>query len=232
MQGRVQGPRTTRKECLQKYQLSPLAQAPRALSDGNMLETPEPNRQPEASGAPPLRRTMMVGMMGIAVIAGLSSRLAHHQDATPATPPATHQSAPALPKGHAVTAAAQFDLIAPEHAAQALARSGLPADQQASILAAVKRRDYRLVEMPIYDNSGAGGIVSVRSGMFAQQVALSSVKPTTVILPIRISGEVDIFPVSDPGVAGIAPAAITSTGPTALPIIQRDEYLVLNVIAQ
>jgi len=197
-----------------------------------MLETPEPDRQPVKSGQPPVRRALMVGMMGVIVAAGLSARLASHQDATPAAQTPARQAATAALPSHALQSAAQFNLIAPENAATALARSGMSPDQQANILAAVKRRDYRLVEMPIYDNAGTGGVVSVRSGAFTQQVALSSVKPTTVILPILISGEVDIVPVSNPGVTGIASAAITSLGPIALPVIHNDEYLVLDVVAQ
>ncbi|MBS4073960.1 hypothetical protein KGY14_02005 [Ameyamaea chiangmaiensis] len=198
-----------------------------------MLETPEPDRRPDPQGAPPVRRAMFYGMIGVIAVAGLTRGLSAHHDAVPAPQPAAQQApaTPALP-GHALQAAGQFNLIQPDRAAQALARTALPPDQKAEILAGIARRDYRLVEMPIYDNAGTGGIVSVRSGGISQQVALSSTKPTTVVLPIRISGEVDILPVSDPGLSGISPGAITSLGPTALPTIHKDEYLVLDVIAQ
>lgn len=125
----------------------------------------------------------------------------------------------------------QMSLIAPEKAAQALASSGYSEKEQADILAGIKRRDLRLVAMPIFDATGTGGTVSVVCGTTHRTVALQPT-PTVLILPITIAGNVDILPVSDPGVTGIGAGVVTLFGPQPLPVMHQGESLGLTVIAQ
>ena len=125
----------------------------------------------------------------------------------------------------------QMSLIAPEKAAEALAGAGYSEKEQADILAGIKRRDLRLVAMPIFDATGAGGTVSVQCGT-TQRVVHLQPTPTVLVLPITIAGNVDILPVSDPGVTGIGGGVITLFGPEALPVMHQGESLGLTVIAQ
>lgn len=125
----------------------------------------------------------------------------------------------------------QMSLIAPEKAAQALASSGYSEKEQADILAGIKRRDLRLVAMPIFDATGTGGTVSVVCGTTHRTVTLQPT-PTVLILPITIAGNVDILPTSDPGVTGIGAGVVTLFGPQALPVMHQGESLGLTVIAQ
>ncbi|ACI51826.1 conserved hypothetical protein [Gluconacetobacter diazotrophicus PA1 5] len=193
---------------------------------------PEPRATPDEAG-PGKARPLWYGLAaGVIVIAGFSARMAHEQ-AQPAPAPAISAdgAAGAAGSAHVLNSTQQFAMISPDNAPRALQQSGLTPDQQARILAGIRKREYRLVRMPIYDQGGTGGVVTLSSGGITQTVPLTA-QPRTVLLPIRISGEVDIVPVSDPGVAGLAPGAITVLGPTPLPIIHRDEMLVLDVIVQ
>lgn len=122
-------------------------------------------------------------------------------------------------------------LIAPGKAQAALASAGYSEKEQAAILEGMKRRDFRLVALPVFDATGAGGSVIVSSGAMQRTVLLTA-KPTVVILPIRIAGHVDILPVSDPGVTGIGTGVITLFGPETLPIMHQGDTLGLTVIAQ
>ena len=122
-------------------------------------------------------------------------------------------------------------LIAPEQAAQALAASGYSAQEQADILAAVKRRDLRLLVMPIYDAAGTGGTVSLLCGPWHRTVALAAT-PTTVILPIAMAGSVDIVGLSSQGITGINSGVITAFGPQVLPPLATGQHLHVSVIAQ
>ncbi|MBB2202191.1 hypothetical protein [Gluconacetobacter tumulisoli] len=200
-----------------------------------MTQVPDPATRPapDESG-PGSRRALWYGLAaGVIVAAGFSARMANDSpQRAPAPAISDGTTAGAIPAAaHTLTAAEQFAMISPDNAPQALAQSGLTPNQQATILAGIRRREYRLVRMPIYDEAGTGGVVTVRSGGIAQTVPLGA-QPRVVLLPIRISGEVDITPVADPGPAGVAPGAITVLGPTPLPVIHRDEMLVLNVIVQ
>ncbi|RDI40505.1 hypothetical protein C7453_101299 [Gluconacetobacter liquefaciens] len=207
----------------------------RHTHDARMRQTPDPEARaaPDEAG-PGKGRPLWYGLAaGMIVVAGFSARMATQSEhPAPAPAPivsdATHGAAAGA---NALTSTQQFAMIAPDNAPRALQQSGLPPDQQARILAGIRKREYRLVQMPIYDEAGTGGVVTVSSGGITQTVPLSP-KPRTVLLPIRISGEVDIAPVSDPGPAGVAPGAITVLGPTPLPVIHRDQMLVLDVIVQ
>jgi hypothetical protein len=201
-----------------------------------MRQTPDPEARatPDEAG-PGKGRPLWYGLAaGMIVVAGFSARMAHEQgQPAPAPAPAISSGAEGATAGAAtvLSSTQQFAMISPDNAPRALQRSGLTPDQQARILAGIRKREYRLVSMPIYDQGGTGGVVTVRSGGITQAVPLTA-RPRTVLLPIRISGEVDIAPLSDPGVTGLAPGAITVLGPTPLPVIHRDEMLVLDVIVQ
>ncbi len=199
-----------------------------------MRQTPDPEARaaPDEAG-PGKGRPLWYGLAaGMIVVAGFSARMATQSDhPAPAPAPIVSDAARGVAAANALTSTQQFAMIAPDNAPRALQQSGLPPDQQARILAGIRKREYRLVQMPIYDEAGTGGVVSVSSGGITQTVPLSP-QPRTVLLPIRISGEVDIAPVSDPGPAGVAPGAITVLGPTPLPVIHRDQMLVLDVIVQ
>lgn len=62
-------------------------------------------------------------------------------------------------------------------------------------------------------------------------VALQT-NPTVLILPITVAGNVDILPVSDPGIVGIGSGVITMFGPQVLPVMHQGDSLGLTVIAQ
>ncbi|MBB2189129.1 hypothetical protein HLH34_04020 [Gluconacetobacter azotocaptans] len=197
-----------------------------------MTQVPDPATRPAPDDSGPgSRRALWYGLAaGVIVAAGFSARMANEAPRPAAA--VSDAAGGAMPAAaHSLTAVEQFAMVSPDNAPQALQQSGLSPDQQATILAGIKRREYRLVRMPIYDEAGTGGVVTVRSGGIAQTVPLGA-QPRVVLLPIRISGEVDIAPVVDPGPAGVAPGAITVLGPTPLPVIHRDEMLVLNVIVQ
>ncbi|MBO1361367.1 hypothetical protein J2D73_16395 [Acetobacter sacchari] len=193
-----------------------------------MNQGPDPLRelQPQTETSSSGLRVLVAAVAGITLIAGGGAWLNHAS-----RPAAQQQEKTAQPAGRQLTFGAEFALIAPEHAEQALQSAGYSASDQARILAGIKRREYRLVTMPIFDASGAGGVVSVQSGVITKMVTLSQ-NPVSVVLPILISGEVQISPVSDPGVTGMQPGALTVLGPTLLPTIHRDEYLTMTVVAQ
>ncbi|NHO19112.1 hypothetical protein GOB90_09035 [Acetobacter oeni] len=174
---------------------------------------------------------MVATIAGISVLAGGGFWI-NSKSSTPSPAPLTQRVSEPAPGVHAGPAvAAEFALIAPEHAAKALRDAGYSVSEQAKILAGIKRREYRLVNLPFFDAGGHGGAVSVQSGPVTRIVPLSG-KPVSVILPILISGEVQVNPVSDPGAAGLEPGALTILGPMALPTIHHDEYLTMTVIAQ
>lgn len=133
----------------------------------------------------------------------------------------------------AVHAAAQFAMIAPENAAQLLRHSNFTPDQQQSILAAVKRRDMRLVQMPIADASGqVGQTMNVSSAGLSQNVVLTG-KLQSVLLPIRDIGEVSLTPVTVPRPGGIQVVALSALGPELLPNLSSlDQQVILDVIVQ
>ncbi|AOX19135.1 hypothetical protein [Kozakia baliensis] len=140
------------------------------------------------------------------------------------TPAAPHQP---------IHAAAQFAMIAPENAARALQKSRFSQDQRAQILAAVKRRDVRLVEMPVADASGqVGQAVSISSAGITQTVVLTG-KLQSVLLPIRNAGEVTVTPVTQPRTGGLQTGVLTALGPEVLPTLSSlAQQIILDVIVQ
>ncbi|WP_147150697.1 hypothetical protein [Neoasaia chiangmaiensis] len=134
---------------------------------------------------------------------------------------------------HTLHVGAQFSMIAPENAAQALKASHFSPDQQQDILAAVKRRDVRLVQMPIADATGqVGQVVSVSSAGLTQNVSLTG-KLQSVLLPIRDVGEVTLTPVTTPRPGGMQVVALSALGPELLPNLSAlDQQLILDVIVQ
>jgi hypothetical protein len=195
-----------------------------------MQNKPDPAWQPQpqtAEKSPNLR----LGLIGMAACVLMAGAGLHFYGAGKNT------SGPALGAESATSDDSQrmglpLNVIAPQNAAQALAGSSFSAQQQADILAAVKRRDVRLVAMPVYDATGAGGMITLVCGPWQQSVGLTA-RPTTVILPISMSGHVDIIPTAPPGPAGIGSGAITVFGPMPLPVLYKQgDTLALTVIAQ
>ncbi|MCQ9154420.1 hypothetical protein JZX93_02380 [Acidomonas methanolica] len=208
-----------------------------------MRERPEaePRRLPD-----PAQRAQHGGMATKVVIAAAAllgtGYLAstHFPGATrpaPGVAPPLSQSPVPTPRP-ATHVGAQFSMIAPENAPAALRHSGLTPDQQRTILAAVKRREVRLVNMPLADATGlTGKTVVVSSAGIAQTVVLGPA-PKSVLLPIRDIGEVLITPVGPPGAThtiadGVQMVALTALGPQLLPTLpSTDQQLVLDVIVQ
>ncbi|MFT9251971.1 MAG: hypothetical protein ABF567_02725 [Acetobacter okinawensis] len=195
-----------------------------------MQNKPDPawQPQPQAAERSPNMRLGLIGMAACVLMAGAGLHFYGAGKAQPGN---------AVAADSAIGADSQrmglpLNVIAPQNAAQALAGSSFSAQQQTDILAAVKRRDVRLVAMPVYDATGAGGMITLVCGPWQQSVGLTT-KPTTVILPISMSGNVDIIPSAAPGPAGIGSGAITVFGPQALPVLYKQgDTLALTVIAQ
>nr|WP_298798619.1 hypothetical protein [uncultured Acetobacter sp.] len=197
-----------------------------------MTHSPDPayKAQTEKEEKPSHFRLLMVALATCALVAGAGFHYAGSNNGNTATPVAdasTDQSGSTTQPRPGV----QFSLIAPEKAAAALAASGYSEKEQADILAGVKRRDLRLVAMPIFDATGTGGTVTVICGTTQRTVLLQS-KPTVLILPITVSGNVDIIPASDPGIVGIGSGVVTMFGPQVLPVMHQGDTLGLTVIAQ
>lgn len=195
-----------------------------------MQNKPDPvwQPQPQAAEKSPNMRLGLIGMAACVLMAGAGLHF-YGSNKNPANPAIASESAIG---DESQRMGIPLNLIAPQNAEQALAGSSFSAQQQADILAAVKRRDVRLVAMPVYDATGAGGTITLVCGPWQQSVGLTA-KPTTVILPISMSGNVDIIPSAPPGPAGIGSGAITVFGPQPLPVLYKQgDTLALTVIAQ
>ncbi|ASC05829.1 hypothetical protein WSS15_08250 [Acetobacter pasteurianus] len=189
----------------------------------------KPQPQPQAADKPSGVRMALIGLATCVIMAGAGVHFmggGHGNTATPAAENNTQDH-----DNSANRMGIPLTLIASQKAAQTLAKSNYTDQEQADILAGIKRRDIRLVAMPVYDATGAGGTITLICGAWHQTVHLSPT-PQTVILPITISGNVDIIPASDPGPAGIGSGAITVFGPQTLPIMYKGDTLPLTVIAQ
>ncbi|RBM06412.1 hypothetical protein [Novacetimonas cocois] len=125
----------------------------------------------------------------------------------------------------------EMPMIAPERAADMLQFTSFDINQKNAILAALKRHEIVLAEMPLYDMGTGSSVVSVESMGLTQIVHLTG-RPRTVVLPIRIAGEVTIRAVNDPGAAGLHAGAIFVPGPTPLPVLYKDGQLVIGVVVQ
>ncbi|GBQ21180.1 hypothetical protein AA0472_0367 [Acetobacter estunensis NRIC 0472] len=210
----------------------PLATRDAPMSDGQKMTAyrPDLQQQPEPGPGGSGPRLAMIAMAGLLVLGGGASWLTNHR-ASPETSPVTHSASQQPMTGGGVSAAGQFTLISPDNAARALQKAGYSTDEQTKILAGINRRDYRLVVMPIFDASGAGGTVSVQSGPITRVVTLTP-EPQEIVLPIVVSGDVTFTPLSNPGVHGIQVGGIMVSGPEAFPVIHQDESLTVTVIAQ
>ncbi|MDG6094163.1 hypothetical protein LOC54_03370 [Acetobacter sp. AN02] len=202
-----------------------------------MIPPPEPQlqEQPEPqSGRPGMR--LLMAAAGVMLVTGGAAWFTAGQSgggrqSDPTGNPAPSQAVQETDGNRTGVPVVGLALIAPENAPQALRKAGYsPADQE-RILAGIKRREYRLVHMPVFDAGGQGGVVSVRSGIMTKVVHLSP-RPQDIILPILFSGEVRITPLSAPGEGGVQPGALTVMGPVILPVIHDDQYLILDVVAQ
>ncbi|GBQ09690.1 hypothetical protein AA14362_2344 [Acetobacter cerevisiae DSM 14362] len=211
---------------------SELALSCPGMSDCFMTHSPDPayKAQTEKEEKPSHFRLLMVALATCALVAGAGYHYSGSSTGESTAPlaggAADQNSGTAQPRP-----GVQFSLIAPDKAADALAMSSFSEKEQADILAAVKRRELRLVAMPIFDATGAGGTVTVICGTTRQTVLLQP-KPTVLILPITVAGNVDIIPSSDPGNVGIGSGVVTMFGPQALPIMHQGDTLGLTVIAQ
>ncbi|MCP1230329.1 hypothetical protein [Acetobacter indonesiensis] len=198
----------------------------------NDLPDPVYKAQPEKEEKSSHFRTILVALATCTLLAGAGVHFIGPNNNTSSHTPAAagagdNQGADASQQRMGI----QLSLIAPEKAAEALASSGYSEKEQADILAGVKRRDLRLVAMPIFDATGTGGTVNVVCGTMHRTVALQTT-PTVLILPISVTGNVDILPVSDPGIVGIGSGVITMFGPQVLPVMHQGDSLGLTVIAQ
>ncbi|NHN89670.1 hypothetical protein GOB81_13720 [Acetobacter sp. LMG 1627] len=181
---------------------------------------------------------MVATIAALLVIGGGASWMANNHsapaetrsEASAAASGTQQTSGSALAEGQ-LAATAQLAYIAPEHAAQALRKAGYSTEEQARIMAGIKRREYRLAIMPVFDAGNTGGTIAIQSGSMRKVVVLSP-KPQSIVLPITVAGEVTITPLSNPGVTGIATGAITVLGPEALPVLHQDEALLLSVLVQ
>lgn len=202
------------------------------MSDYFMTYSPDPayKAQTQKEEKPSHLRLIMVALATCALVAGAGYHYAGSESGHAPAPLAgdrTDQNdAQAQPRP-----GVQFSLISQDKAAEAMAMTSFSEKEKADILAAVKRRELRLVAMPIFDAGGAGGTVTVLCGTTRQTVLLQP-KPTVLILPITVSGNVDIIPSSDPGAAGIGSGVVTMFGPQALPVMHKGDTLGLTVIAQ
>jgi|GEM_PF-3326244 len=187
--------------------------------------------------APPTRysvgQKLTLGAGGFALALVALTHFLPGASTTPQPPPAPQQQHTAAATPQVQHAAAQLAMIDPAHAEAALRHSPFPADQQANILAAVKRGELRLVNMPVFDPQGIpGNIITISSAGLSQRVVLSG-KPQQVLLPIQTAGEVDITPVTTPGPTGLAVGAIFAMGPTVLPAFNApNQMLALDVFVQ
>ncbi|WP_025884545.1 hypothetical protein [Asaia prunellae] len=127
---------------------------------------------------------------------------------------------------------AQLPQIPPGSAERALARSNYSQKDQARILAAYKRREISLIQMPIAELDGRiGETVRIDAGGFTQIVTLSD-NLKAVTLPIYHAGEVTISPVHMIAGNTLAAGVLTVYGMYTLPTLSPSELVTLDVIAQ
>ena len=176
------------------------------------------------------RLSTLIVIVGL-VLAGLSA--AHYfggNQASPVTPSVQ-------PQEYAKNAAsphygADLPVIPDDWAPAALARSNYSKSDQARILAALKRRDLSLVQMPIAEIDGKiGDTVRIEAGGFSQIVVLSDALKV-VTLPIHHAGEVTISPVHMIAGNALAAGVMTVYGMYSLPTLSSSELVTLDVVAQ
>lgn len=194
-----------------------------------------PQRQPEKDPENRGSGLMIAAIAALMVVAGGASWMANGNgarsgQATPPPLPAPQNTQNETPNGR-FSVAGQFAYISPENAPAALRQAGYSESEQASILAGIKRRDYRLAVMPVFDAGGTGGTIAIASGPVRRIVHLTP-KPKPIVLPITIAGEVTIAAISSTAPTGLTAGAVTVLGPEALPTLQQGDNLLLTVIVQ
>lgn len=194
-----------------------------------------PQRQPEKDPENRGSGLMIAAIAALMVVAGGASWMANgggaknDQDTKP--PLASPQNTQNDTAQGRFSVAGEFAYISPENAPEALRRAGYSEAEQSTILAGIKRRDYRLAVMPVFDAGGTGGTIAISSGPVRRIVHLTP-KPQPIVLPITIVGEVSVSAISPAGPTGITTGAVTVLGPEALPSLQQGDNLLLTVIVQ
>lgn len=202
-----------------------------------MMQSPDPHdrSRPQAEPSAGTSRTFAALATGLCLLAGgswwLSNTTTHQAPHQQSVAAAEHQQAPSAAEAPPQLPAMQMALVAPDHAAAALRRAGYPPDILANLLAGIRRREFRLVEMPVFDADGTGGSVTITSGPLTTTLPLTA-KPQIVVLPIAISGEVSFTPAPASAGKGIHAGVISVTGPLELPVLHGSETLRAMVIAQ
>lgn len=209
------------------------------------LPTP-PEATRERSARPGSRRLVVVGLIAAVVAAGglgsggfLTPREGGNGSVTP--PVAAEAGGRGTDNGGHLQLNApvqnrpdmmgQMPMIAADRAEEMLSQTSYTPEQKGEIMAALKRREIVLADMPMYDMSGTGAVVNVQSLGLVQTVHLGP-QPKSVILPIRIAGNVTVAPATDPGPTGIRTGAVFVPGPTPLPVLLRDTEIVIGVVVQ
>ncbi|NVN25798.1 hypothetical protein [Asaia siamensis] len=127
---------------------------------------------------------------------------------------------------------AQLPMIPEGRAERALARSNYSKQDQAKILAAYKRRELTLIQMPIAEIDGKiGNSVKIEAGGFTQIVTLSD-NLKAVTLPIFHAGEVTLSPAHMVAGNTLATGVLTVYGMYSLPTLSSSELVTLDVVAQ
>lgn len=128
--------------------------------------------------------------------------------------------------------AATLPIIPAGWARQALEHSNYSKQDQARILAAYKRRELSLIQLPIAEIDGkVGDTVKIDAGGFSQVVTLGgTLKPVT--LPIYHMGEVTISPAHMMAGNMLATGVLTVYGMYTLPTLTSSELVTLDIIAQ
>lgn len=198
-----------------------------------MTAQPEPKPQLLPQQEPRSGRSLWAGGTLLAV-ASIGAGAFFFTHSTP-TPPALSS-----PSGNQVAsaastfqAAAQLSMISPGEAPKALAGTSFTEQQKSSILAAVRRGDMRLVEMPVLDGAGVTGqTIDVTVSGFTQRIVLTG-QFQHLVLPIVEAAQVTIDPVTMPHAPALTIGALTALGPEAMPSLTAlTQRIVLDVIVQ
>ncbi|GBQ93577.1 hypothetical protein [Asaia krungthepensis] len=196
---------------------------------------------PDGAHAPSRRASHLPGLVVLTgiVISGLAAL--HYAggnapSGTPNLPPVAKDTGSSPAEAPAKSASphlgASLPVIPADRSLTALAHSGYSKTDQARILAAVKRREVSLVQMPIAEIDGRiGGTVRIDAGGFSQFVTLSE-NLKAVTLPIFRAGEVTISPAHMIAGNTLATGVLTVYGMYTLPTLGSSELVTLDVVAQ
>ena len=129
----------------------------------------------------------------------------------------------------------EVDLVPQGETAKAVARMGLPADQEEALVEAVRRGRLRLVRLPLFDfappaddAADAARLIEVSASGYTRVVSLARL-PVAVTLPI---GPVGVVSLRNLGTGTVDIGAVTLTGPVRLPDLPAASGLDVGVIAQ